>query len=230
LFYQDLRHFKKINPELSFVFSVKDMAPIRKSRAQQKQRRGPTSAEVLRVVRSIAEKKVYVGGATGQATAATGTVWALSQGIIQGDAVNSRDGTQVTIQSINIRVDVFMPTATIAAGVRVIIFSDTQNNGSLPAVVDVLDNASYISPYSIIQQVTRRFRVHADSMRNLTAGGTQQVVFNVNRSFTQKVSYNGSTDVAASNGKNALFMLIITDVGSGFPTYDFSHNIRYLDM
>jgi hypothetical protein len=206
------------------------MAPIRKSRAEQKQRRGPTSAEVLRVVRSIAEKKVYVGGASGQTSAATGTVWALSQGIIQGDAVNGRDGTQITLQNINVRVDAFMPTATIAAGLRVIVFSDTQNNGSLPAVVDVLDSASLISPYSIIQQITNRFRIHADVIRNLTAGGIQQVVYDIKRSITQKISYNGTTDVAASNGKNALFMLIITDVGAGFPTYDFTHNIRYLDM
>jgi len=190
----------------------------------------PTNADVLRVVRSIAEKKVYVGGATGQTTSAAGTVWALTQGIVQGDAVNTRDGTQITIQNIHVRVDAFMPTATIAAGVRVIIFSDSQNNGSLPAVVDVLNSASYIAPYSIIQQVTKRFRVHADSMRNLTAGGTQQVVFNISRDLTQKISYNGTTDVAASNGKNAVFMLIITDVGLGFPTYDFTHCVRYLDM
>lgn len=206
------------------------MAPLRIKRNSKKQYQKPSSSEVLRVVRSLAEKKVYVGGATGQTTSAAGTVWALSQGITQGDAVNSRDGTQITVQNVHVRVDVFMPTATIAAGVRVIIFSDTQNNGSLPSVVDVLNSASYIAPYSIIQQVTKRFRVHADSMRNLTAGGTQQVVFSINRSFTQKISYNGTTDVAASNGKNAIFMLVITDVGAGFPTYDFTHNIRYLDM
>lgn len=222
--------FIKINSDVIFIFTPEIMAPLRNRREKKKLYRKPSTSEVLRVVRSIAEKKVYVGGAAGQVTAATGVVWALSQGITQGDAVNSRDGTQITIQNINVRVDVFMPTATIAAGVRVIIFSDTQNNGSLPSVVDVLNSASFIAPYSIIQQVTKRFRVHADNMRNLTAGGTQQVVFNINRSFTQKISYNGTTDVAASNGKNAVFMLIITDVGTGFPTYDFTHCIRYLDM
>jgi hypothetical protein len=182
------------------------------------------------VVRSIAERKVYNGGATGQTSAATGTVWALSQGVIQGDAVNARDGTQITLQSVHLRVDAFMPTATIAAGLRVILFSDSQNNGSLPLVVDVLHQASMISPYSTIQQITNRFRIHADVLRNLTAGGVQQVVFDIRRGISKQISYNGTTDVAAANGKNALFMMVITDVGSGFPTYDFSHSLRYLDM
>ncbi len=219
----------KIKCDVKFVFAEEIMAPLRK-RPNKKNQSRPTNAEILRVVRSIAEKKVFNGGATGQTTAATGTVWALSQGIIQGDAVNTRDGTQITLQSVHLRVDAFMPTATIAAGVRVILFSDTQNNGSLPAVVDVLHQASMISPYSIIQQITNRFHIHADVLRNLTAGGIQQVVIDIRRGISKKISYNGTTDVAASNGKNAIFFLIITDVGAGFPTYDFSHNLRFLDM
>jgi hypothetical protein len=184
----------------------------------------------MRVIRSIAERKAFISGATGQNTSAAGTVWALTQGIVQGDAINTRDGTQITLQSLHLKIDAFMPSATIAAGVRLVVFTDSQNNGSLPAVLDVLNSTSMISPYSLIQQVTNRFHIHADIVKNFTAGGIQQHLFEVKRSIANKVSYNGVTDVATSNGKNALFFLIITDVGAGFPTYDFTHCIRYLDM
>jgi hypothetical protein len=204
------------------------MAPIRSRRNDKKSR--ANNAQILRVVRSLAEKKVFNGGASSQTTSNSGTVWALSQGIIQGDAVNTRDGTQITLQSIHLRVDAFMPTATIASVIRVIVFTDSQNNGTLPSVLDVLHSTSVISPYSIIQQITNRFHVHSDVLKNTTAGGIQQVVFDVRRNMNSKISYNGTTDVAASNGKNGLFFLIITDVGSGFPTYDFTHSLRYLDM
>jgi hypothetical protein len=184
----------------------------------------------MRVIRSIAERKAFISGATGQVTSAAGTMWALTQGIVQGDAINTRDGTQITLQSLHLKIDAFMPSATIAAGVRLVVFTDTQNNGSLPAVLDVLNSTSMISPYSLIQQVTNRFHIHADIVKNFTAGGIQQHLFEVKRSIANKVSYNGITDTATSNGKNALFFLIITDVGVGFPTYDFTHCIRYLDM
>lgn len=205
------------------------MAGSRNKKGQFPTRRA-ISQQIKQAIANTAEKKVLVGSATTQTTTNVGQVWALTQGIVQGDAVNSRDGTQITIQSYRLKADVFMPTATIAAGVRIIIFTDSQNNGSLPSVTDVLATNSFISQYSIIQQVTNRFHIHHDVTKNLTAGGIQQVVFDLSKSMRHKVSYNGTTDVAASNGKNALFALIITDVGTNFPTYDFTYTIRYLDM
>jgi hypothetical protein len=123
-----------------------------------------------------------------------------------------------------------MPTATIAASVRIIVFTDTQNNGGNPTVLDVLNTAEILSPFSVIQQLTRRFTIHADNIRNFTAGGVQQMVFNIQRNINKRVFYNAAGDTPSANGKNALFMLIITDAGTNFPTYNFSVSNRFHDM
>ncbi len=204
------------------------MAP--KSRKSRTTRAKPTQADVEKVIRSMAEKKCFITAATNQSSSATGTMWAVTQGIIQGDSVSTRDGTQIYVEHVSITFDVFMPTATVAAGVRMIGFHDTMNTGVLPAVTDVLHAATLISPYSTIQQITNRFHVFADVTKNLTTGGVQQFVYNMRRNLRIKTSYNGTTDAAASNGKNAIFFLIITDVGTNVPTYDFSIAVRYLDM
>jgi hypothetical protein len=222
--------FLIIETEFIFVFTEKDMAPIRRIRNKRSRKEVVSRASVLNILRSVAERKAFNGIVTAQATSNSGTVWPITQGIVQGDSVITRDGAEITLQNVRLKLDVFMPTATIAAGVRVIMFSDTQNNGSMPAFLDVLTANSLIAPYSVIQQVTNRFRIHADITKNLTAGGIQQVVVDINKKLEQKVFYTGTTDVPAANGKNAVFFLIVTDVATGFPTYDFAYNVRFLDM
>lgn len=186
--------------------------------------------EVLAVISSMAEKKVSILSATNQTTAPAGQIWALTQAIIQGDSVFTRDGIQIVLLNTHLRFDVFMPTATIAASVRIIVFTDTQNNGGNPTVLDVLNTAEILSPFSVIQQLTRRFTIHADNIRNFTAGGVQQMVFNIQRNINKRVFYNAAGDTPSANGKNALFMLIITDAGTNFPTYNFSVSNRFHDM
>jgi len=186
--------------------------------------------EVLAVLKSVAEKKVSILSSTNNNTSATGTIWALSQAIIQGDSVFTRDGIQIMLLNTHIKLDIFMPTASVAASVRIIVFTDKQNNGGIPTILDVLNTAELLSPYSVIQQLTNRFRIHGDYVKNFTAGGVQQVIFDIRKQINHPVYYNAAGDTASANGKNALFMLIITDVGTGFPTYNFSVSNRFHDI
>jgi hypothetical protein len=184
----------------------------------------------MSVLKSVAEKKVSILSATGQAASSTGLIWALTQAIIQGDSVFTRDGSQIRLEQTHLKLEVFMPTAAIAASTRFIVFSDSMNNGSLPAVLDVLNTAALLSPFSVNQQLTNRFKVHADVVKSFTAGGIQQVVFDIMKPINKVISYNASGDTAAANGKNSLFMLVITDLVTNVPLYNFSCSNRFYDM
>lgn len=182
---------------------------------------------VNRALVAKAEKKFYTNGVNGQNTSVAGTVWAITQGIIQGDSVLTRDGRQITLQEVGLKIDVFMPTAAVASGVRIILFSDRMNLGSLPGIANVLSSSTLTSPYSLEQNLTSRFAIHADIVKNFTAGGIQQTVVNIQRPLKSKVTYNGDADVAAANGKHSVFFLILTDSGATVPTYDFTFHVRF---
>ncbi len=186
--------------------------------------------QVMSVIRSMAERKCFITATSNQNSTASGTIWALTQGITQGDSTLQRDGAQLKLEDTRLRMRVFMPTGAVAASLRVIIFSDSMNVGSLPLVSDVLSSSTITASYSTVQLLTSRFRIYADTIKNMTAGGIQQLCIDLNRPISKVLTYNGNTDVAASNGKNAVFLLVITDVSSNFPVYDFNVVHRFYDM
>jgi len=186
--------------------------------------------QVMSVIKSMAERKCFIAATTNQNSTAAGQIWALTQGITQGDSTLQRDGAQIKLETTRLRLRVFMPTGAVAASLRIIIFSDSMNVGTLPLVSDVLSSSTVTASYSTVQLLTNRFKIYSDVVKSMTAGGVQQAVVDLQRPFNKIITYNGNTDVAASNGKNALFLLLITDVASNFPVYDWNVVHRFFDM
>lgn len=79
------------------------------------------------------------------ATAVTGTL-VLLNGCAPGDGASSRDGRQITIQSIQmkfrIECDATGSGANASTTGRFLVFVDKQSNGAAPNVGDVLDTSS----------------------------------------------------------------------------------------
>lgn len=202
-----------------------------KARVFQKssEKRANVNAAVTRALNLRAEKKFYTATAAGN-TAIAGTMWAMSQGVIQGDSVSTRDGSQITLQEVGLKIIALCPTAAVSAGIRVVLFYDKMNLGTLPGVTEVLANSTLISPYSVAQNLTNRFVILADVTRTFTAGGIQETLINIQRKCRHKITYNNAADVAGANGKGAVFFLILTNDGVNPPTYDFTFHLKYLDM
>ncbi len=207
------------------------MAFIKTSRKVPRKSKQNVAIQVRRQLLRNAEHKCFIGTAGAQALATAGTCWALTQGVVQGDSVVTRDGSQITLLDVGLKVDAHLPSAgATAVGVRVILFYDKMNLGTLPAVTELLNVSSLTSPYSVSQILTNRFVVLADQVHNITVGGIQQTLFNFQRRLSHKVTYNGTADAAASNGKGAVFMIALTDNSVPGPVYDFAYHIHYLDM
>lgn len=194
------------------------MAPMRRSRQS-----GPVTPAVRSAIRSILDsnqehKTATFGSAFGGNWTTTGTVTEITRTIIQGDQIYQRNGDQITVKGLKIRMNTISTGAGSATNYRVIVFADTTANGAVPAVVDVLDIADLRAAYQNFNYQRRRFKVlHDKYYTNVFGTVTQTRIVDLHfKKLHHKVYYNGSAGAATDNGKGAIFVLVIADtVGSG---------------
>jgi hypothetical protein len=190
-----------------------------------------TVQQVRQMINSNLEHKTetFVLGATTWATA--GIVYSLTQKITEGSDINNRDGTEIIVKRMRFKLVCTAPT-TGATGVigRVIIFADQLAQGGAPAVLDLLDTASYVSSYAPTNVQRNRFKVIYD--KPITAVPTaanavvmRELVFKMNH----KVFYSGTGDTTGANGKGAIFALFISNNQTNTPQYDFSVETTFTD-
>jgi hypothetical protein len=173
-----------------------------------------------------AELKSFTNGQIAQNPSITGAIGNLTRGIILGDASNQRDGSQITVRHLTVRLNV---RSTATSTLRMIIFSDMMCQGD-PAVTDVLSTATWVSNYSdVIQNEQRRFVIHADKVFDLSVNGVMNRSSVTQLKFkAKKITYLGATDVNGAGGKGSMFILLISS--TTVPFYDFSSNVRFLDQ
>lgn len=189
-----------------------------------------SKAIVRQMIRSSnlanSELKGTVFTNTGTATLAAGGFQFISQGIIQGDAVNQRNGSQINLESLRVKINTFAVTNTGLT--RYVIFQDTQMNGVAPAVTDILDSASSVAVYNQLTVATqKRYHIIADITHKVPIAGEAVKIYDkTHKNLLKKVTYLGNTSATASNGRNSIFMLFI---GTATNIYDYSFHIKYTD-
>lgn len=181
---------------------------------------------VKRTMQQLLERKVLVSSITAALPSTTGTVTQLTNFIVQGDNFNQRAGDKITCADHRLKVNA---TAIVnSTSIRFIILQDMQNNGTTPAVTEVLDTADYLAGYNqllVLQQ--RRFKILHDATVDVNIAGEALKTREYVLPKSGVTWYNGATAVAASNGKGALFMLIIASAAAG--TGDYTWTYRYYD-
>ncbi len=171
------------------------------------------------------EHKRFVVTSTGLTTTTAGTISPVTQGVIQGDAGNTRDGNQILLQEFVFRHQLI---ASVSCAQRVIVFSDTMADGATPAIADVLDSASYLTGYNIANMQERRFHIfHDEIVMSSTNASNADNVHVWRLRINRKVTYNAATNVSGANGKNAVFVLFISD--SVVSTYGLSFELKFTD-
>jgi len=163
----------------------------------------------------------------GTVTFAAGSLQNITQGIIQGIGSSQREGNQIQLTMLHARVHTF--SVAVSGVSRYILFQDTQANGVVPTVVEVLDNANMVSVRNGLNWDTnKRFHMLADFTHQVPIAGEAIKVFDVTFSakLLKPVTYLATTSVAAANGKNAIYMLVI---GNSTNTYDYSFQVVYTD-
>lgn len=199
------------------------MAPQRKRMVTSKR---SISEQVRRAIVQRAEKKVGVTGNTTVGITTAGTVINLSNNIVQGDDFFQRTGDKIFIQKVLLKM---RGVALVGSQtIRFIFLSDRFNQGTTPAVGDILQAANFIATYNqltVVQQ--KRFVIHGDWSLDCNFAG--EAIKSITKTYGEmgSIFYNGSTAVAASNGKGSQFLLVIGSAATG--TYDFNWEGTFTD-
>jgi hypothetical protein len=150
----------------------------------------------------------------------------LTNNVAQGDNFADRTGDKITL------VHTLMKTRFTAVGLsqtaRFILFSDRFNQGTTPAITDVLQNNNFLAGYNqpiVVQQ--RRMVIHRDWTIDCNIAGEAIKSHSFTLGRTGDVYYNGTTAVAASNGRGAMFLLVIGSLSTGL--YDLMIESQYTD-
>lgn len=186
---------------------------------------------VTQVLNSRIEHKRAVSTTTVIDWTSGGTVSVVSTDIAQGDNIGNRSGDVIRPLKLTLRVASFITVAGQILG-RVVVLQDSMCNGSTPAVTDILETASVLSPLKAVTHQARRFKILCDTfITNVQTAETQ--VAEITRIMTMKgsIHYVSTAAVAASAGRNSLFVLFIADAAgaAGQKTYFWSYDLEYLD-
>jgi hypothetical protein len=206
------------------------MAPTRFMRRKSKKTAAITKQQFTAMLNARRELKYNPFNDTNVVTD-TGAVGVMSQHIILGDSSSTRDGAQIEVVRLQANLIVDCLVSTEFDNVRLIVFSDSQNNGSTPTVAEVISRADPNATYTRNVTVVKRFKILYDTHFALSATGSNRTVARkLDLKLDHTVNYLGDTDATASNGRGAIFYLIAGDNASpNESVYEFDWAFSYYD-
>lgn len=148
-------------------------------------------------------------------------------GITQGTAATERTGVSIKAVSHLMRFDVQLNPNATSSMFRILVFIDDSCNGANPAVTDVLNAASYLSPLNINNG--KRFRVVWDKLVRLSTNGNAIVGKKVFKKLNHHIRYNGTGSTVTSAKEGNMFCLVISDETTDVPTWNVNVRTRYYD-
>lgn len=161
---------------------------------------------------------------------ANGAVTPITQGIIQGDSAITRDGNQMDMVKLSIRLQLALNTSTNTDWVRFIVFSDGFANGTYPSVTQVLEAADPNASYTREVVITHRFKIWHDVILPMCNSGQNKCLAHVKDIVMRhKVTYLGATDAEGSNGKNAMYYLLCGDETTNLTLFNLDMGVFFYD-
>lgn len=201
-------------------------------RRAKKQAESVSKQQVRSMIRnSLAnaqELKVYDISSTGNSFTTAGSVSPVTQGIVQGDSIVTRDGDVLQLKQVTINVN--FTNSSTTSSFRIIVFRDLMDVtvAGAPVVNDVIQSVSYISGYNIVNQQIGRFKIMEDNiypMVSVGSSGVQRKTFTYRGDW--RVTYRDLTNISAANGPGAWYVLFIAANALG--TFDFNFHLRFTD-
>lgn len=186
---------------------------------------GPERKFVDTVLGNVTTSTLSIGtnsaGDSGTPTLVPGQ---LLNGLLQGTDSTTRIGRKIIMTSIQGRITLTcqnnaagaIPAGTLGGQVRLIVFMDNQTNGLIPALSDVMLNATnqFIqSPYNLNNR--ERFRVLYDKIRMIDPQNQQSCYFKLYKKLNAPVIFNaGNAGTVADIQTGSIYFAIGTNVQS----------------
>lgn len=152
--------------------------------------------------------------------------------IIQGDTVQNREGNKVKILHFGIKGIIKQDTAVTHQNVRIMIFKDTQNNGTLPTMAQLL--FSTVADRNMVthlnMQYRSRFKVLYDRLFALTVTDKIEIGFEKKFSQSYTMNYSGNTGGIADFNGSGYFIYAWSDEPTvNYPTLTYSVQLKFID-
>lgn len=157
----------------------------------------------------------------------SGLVSAISL-LPQGDTTLTRDGNSVKMTSCQIRIRATQHSSAADTMVRVILFSDSQQQGVVPTVASVLAGADPDGFPNIIDfpsrfQIVKEWNIQLSNTG--MASANRQSYFKMNH----HLKFEGSGSTQAEQRKGNLYLLSISTEATNTPTVQLDARLRYID-
>ncbi len=158
----------------------------------------------------------------------TADIQCLTQ-TVQGNTSLSREGLEIRPKYLRWKLFTTLHASATFTLCRLIIFADTENTGVYPTVGQILEAASVIAwkehdtrpRFKFYKDIT----YYLDDVKKKTALITGTIKFGKKA----KIWYKGVTAEEISNGKNAIFILMISDDNTNQPGMNFISRLRFTE-
>ncbi len=160
----------------------------------------------------------------------------LLTGIPQGDDIGDRTGNKLRIQSIEAKGFILSNTAATAdvQHLRIIIFRDLEQHGTVPAITELLEGGTYSSLREKLNM--QRFQVIYDEWIPMMNTGTAASPITNAKIFKfykktkgTKVNYIGTSAAQASQGKGNYYLALDGNQATNGPTFTVNFRVRFTD-
>jgi len=152
--------------------------------------------------------------------------------VAQGDDTMNRNGNSIKAASISIKGDWKINSAsTDATTCRMIVFIDNATMGTLPSISDLLDDNG--STPRVLQHYDpdfagSRFTILDDKRININTQRPSND-FSMYHKLHHHVKYDLTTGVIAAATTGHVYIALMDDASSNYPTYRFSSTFRFID-
>lgn len=145
--------------------------------------------------------------------------------VATGTDFTNRTGRKTTMKSLLLRLTLNpLPATSAPSGdaVRIVVLYDTQTNGAIPVVGDVLSGGTWDSPINLTNR--DRFKILMDKQVNmaastytagaLTAGSPETKFLKKYRQFSLETIFNGTAGSVTQIQTGGLFILYISEANN----------------
>ncbi len=151
--------------------------------------------------------------------------------IAQGDTDQTRDGAQIKVTSLLLRLMSLRHTSSFTSMVRVMLVLDKQTNQAVyvnsDLIADITSQDGIVSPLNLDNKY--RFRVLFDKVIAIPSGHGCNYTNVYLKDLDVKLRYDASTSAIADLTSNSLSLVLFSNEPTNSPTTSHYVRLRYVD-
>lgn len=187
---------------------------------------GRIAKTVYGLQRMINSEAKFIDTAVSINPVSTGTITLLTA-IATGDDDSNRNGNSILGKDVSSRIQLTLNASATATYIRLMLIVDKQCDGVLPAVTDVLQTASTVSPLN--KDFSNRFVVIRDKLYSLDTVSSRTLTDRMYSKVSFHLHYDGATAAIADCKENQLYLLTISSEATNTPALVSYWRFNYYD-